>query len=529
MEQTMTTPLPGPWPGEVPLPLGWEAATAAPPAPAQRGSAADPSARMRRDAEQTDPREPLPDVAYAAEENWENPSAPLRTAPPAVTAPMNTDYGNAERLVAAHGDVLRYHVQRGCWLAWDGRRWAVDSTGEAMRRAKDTIRGGYPEAVDLPDAERRLLVEHLMNSEAVARLNAMLTLARTEPGIPVTASQLDADPWLLNVANGTVDLRTGEQRPHAPGDLLTKLAPVSYRPEATAPLWEAFLDKVTGGDQQLVAYLARLVGYAMTGLTHEHVLPVLHGDGANGKPTFIEVLLALFGDYGKVAAPGLLLAKTGSEHPTGLADLAGARLVTAVEVNEGRRFDEALVKQLTGGDRIKARYMRQDFFEFDPTFTVFLVANHRPVVRGSDHGIWRRLALVPFTVTIAEHERIPDLKERLATELPGILAWAVRGCLDWQARGRLDPPAAVRDATAAYQVEQDSTGRFLTAATIAAPTGQVPAADLYAAYTAWCADQGETPLSQKALASQLRQRGHTNPTVGRAKRTVWCGLTLPPS
>jgi P4 family phage/plasmid primase-like protien len=415
-----------------------------------------------------------------------------------------TDVGNAERLVARHGDDLRYCFPWGKWLAWDGRRWKVDASGEVARRAVETVRSIYAEAA-ATDAERKEIARWAMASESRHRVEAMVALARALGNVPVAPEELDADPWLLNVENGTLDLRTGDLRPHDRADLLTKLAGVGYDPDALAPTWGAALERWLPSEG-LRRFAQRLVGYALTGDVSEQVLPFLHGPGANGKTTFINTVLAVAGDYGQQAAPDLLLAKHGT-HPTELADLYGARAVASIEVEDGRRLAESLVKQITGGDKIRARRMREDFWEFDPTHKVLLVANHKPVIRGTDHAIWRRVKLVPFDNVIPKAEQDPRLPEKLRAELPGVLAWAVRGCVEWQAEG-LGEPDEVRVATDSYRQESDALTGFIEDACTVHPDAWVKFKDLWAAYGKWAAATNERyQLSRQQFADRLTERG----------------------
>src|SRR5215213_4388400 len=370
-----------------------------------------------------------------------------------------TDYGNAERFVDEHGGSVCWCGPWRKFLVYDGRHWVRADTGEDERLLKSTVRGIYAEASEAEDSqERKAIADHAKRSESAKRINDALRLARSEPGIPILPHELDADPWLLNVLNGTVDLRTRELRPHDRRDLITKLAPVEYDPDAKAPNFEAFLARILPSEA-LRRFVQRAIGYAATGVVSEEVLVILYGVGANGKSTLVNILMEALGDYAMQAAPELLLAKRGS-HPTELADLFGARFVASVEVDEGRRLAEGLVKQLTGRDPIKARRMREDFWEFEPTHTVFLATNHRPEVRGTDHAIWRRIRLVPFEETIPKDEQDKKLAEKLRGEMPGILAWIVQGCLAYQQDG-LGEPDKVRAATLDYRSEMDVLAGFI--------------------------------------------------------------------
>src|SRR5215208_2414346 len=319
----------------------------------------------------------------------------------------------------------------------------------------------------------------------------MISLA--ESSLPVRAEEIDADLWLLNASNGTIDLSTGELREHRRENIITKLAPVEYDPDAKAPVFEAFLARVLPSEA-LRRFVQRAVGYADTGIDSEEILTIFYGVGANGKSTLVNILMEALGDYAMQAAPELLLAKRGS-HPTELADLFGARFVASVEVDEGRRLAESLVKQLTGRDPIKARRMREDFWQFGPTHTVFLATNHRPEVRGTDHAIWRRIKLVPFEVTIPESEQDKRLAEKLRKELPGILAWIVRGCLEYQRNG-LGEPEEVKAATEGYRSEMDVLAAFIEDRCVVHPKAHVGATPLYRAYKDWCEDAGESQLTQ---------------------------------
>jgi putative DNA primase/helicase len=373
------------------------------------------------------------------------------------------------------------------------------------------------------DDKRRSFGQHITRSESHSRIMDMIGLAKSEPEIPVRPQQLDADPWVLNLANGTLDLRTGQLREHRREDLITKLAPVAYDPAAPCPRWEAFLSRIFAGDAELIRFVQKAVGYSLTGSTQEQCFFILYGAGANGKSTLIQTISALLKDYAKQTPTETLLVQRRDGVRNDLARLQGARFVYASEAEGGRKLAEALIKQLTGGDTITARYLYQEHFEFLPAFKIWLAVNHKPGVQGTDHAIWRRMRLLPFTITIPEAEQDKRLTEKLQAELPGILRWAVEGCLLWQQEG-LEPPLAVKRATGDYRAEMDVIAAFLQDCCVVGPERRVLAGDLYAEYTSWCRQMGETPVSQKALASALRERGCT---PGRqSSERFWCGIGL---
>jgi putative DNA primase/helicase len=349
----------------------------------------------------------------------------------------------------------------------------------------------------------------------------MIDLARSEPGIPVLPEQLDRDPWLLNVRNGTLDLRTGLLRPHTQADLLTKMAAVEYHPGAECSRWLAFLDRIMARSRQLIDYLQRVVGYSLTGDVSEQCLFFFHGSGANGKSTFLKTSKDILGDYALQAVSELLMAKNTEAHPTERADLFGRRFVATIETDDGKRMAESLMKQLTGGDSVRARRMREDFWEFDPTWKIFMAANHKPVIRGGDFAVWRRIKLVPFTVTIPDREKDKNLLDKLKGEWPGILAWAVQGCLLWQREG-LCEPEEVREATAAYQAEQDQVQAFLDECCFVHSTAKAAAGALYDAYVAWSGDRHMTP---KAFGQRLQEKGF-EPTRLHGGARAYAGIGL---
>ncbi|MFA5111472.1 MAG: phage/plasmid primase, P4 family, partial [Desulfobaccales bacterium] len=400
-----------------------------------------------------------------------------------------------------------------------------DDTGEVARRAKDTARQIHNEANNAVDDDHyKAILKWALRSEAENRLGAMIDLARSEPGIPVLPEDLDADPWLLAVANGALDLRQGSVRPAAPADLLTRLAPVAYDPAAQAPTWERFLADVMDGDREMISFLQRAIGYSLTGDTREQVIFFLHGVGANGKSTFLDALGAMLGDYSCNTPTETLMTRAKGAIPNDVARLRGARFVTAIEAEEGQRIAEVLLKQLTGGDVVSARFMRAEWFDFRPEFKIWLATNHKPIIRGADHAIWRRIRLVPFEVTFPDEFQDRDLPAKLRAELPGILAWAVRGCLEWQRTG-LGVPDKVRAATADYRSEMDVLTLFLDDCCLVKPTAQAKAGALYSAYEAWCQANGERAMAKRSFGLRLGERGLVQ-DKGTGGTRLWRGLGL---
>jgi putative DNA primase/helicase len=429
----------------------------------------------------------------------------LRPPLPLAAYPY-TDVGNGERMSALHGNDLRWVPRWKTWLVWDGRRWARDDLGEVERRAKAVVRAMFVEADQLTGDDRKALAAHAMRTEAVGRLDAMVRLVRSEPGIAIPHEALDQQPMLLTVRNGTIDLATGRLQPHSRGDLSAKLVNIDYDPTATCPTWLRVLDTLFAGDASIIEYLQRAVGYSLTGDTREQVLHLCHGTGANGKSTMLDTLGQLGGDYAQQADFSTFLERRG-EGPRGdVARLAGARLVRSSEVGENKRLDEGLIKSLTGGDVMTARYLYSEEFEFKPQFKLWLAANHRPVIRGTDYAIWRRVRLLPFEVTISAAQRDDELPAKLTAELPGILRWAVDGCLLWLEQG-LAPPARVLAATAQYRQDSDVIGAFLEDCCVEDRTAEAPAGDIYRAYERWARDNGEYVASAQMFGRRLEERG----------------------
>jgi putative DNA primase/helicase len=428
--------------------------------------------------------------------------------------PQFSEEALALRFTRKYEGELRYVAGWGRWMYWDGVRWREDDTLAVFDRCRAICRHASAEC---GDAKERVAMK-IAGAQTVA---AIERLARADRRHAALVEQWDADPWLLNTPAGTIDLRTGEMFRHRRDDNITRITAAG--PGGDCPLWLLFLERVTGGDSELRSFLQRMVGYALTGSTREHALFFLYGTGANGKSVFLSVVSELLADYAKTAPVSSFTASANEQHPTDLAGLRSARLVTATETEDGARWAESKIKVLTGGDRISARFMRCDFFEFTPKFKLVIAGNHKPSLRSVDEAIRRRLHLVPFTVTIPKEERDPSLAEKLRAEFPGILSWAIQGCLAWQEEG-LNSPAAVREATTDYLDSEDAIGRWLEDRCVIDEKRWTAAGTLFANWQAWCDDTGEREGSQKHFAQQLEARGFQRHRTNRAKGFTGIGL-----
>jgi putative DNA primase/helicase len=428
-----------------------------------------------------------------------------------------TDLGNAKRFAARYRDRLLYCEKWTRWFDWDGMRWCDDETLEVYRLASLLIRGLYPLAKRIRDAdERQDFLKHLARSESFRAQTAMINLAKADPAFAVRPGDLDRDPWLLTVENGTLDLRTGKLRPHDQRDRITKLAPVRYDPTASCPNWLEFLQLVMGGNQRLVSFLQRAFGCCLTGITSDKAMFILYGaSGDNGKSTMVDVIQLLLGDYAVRTPTETFLRKKDGAIPNDVAKLKGARFVWASENERGSRLSESLIKEMTGGDKLSARFMRGEFFEFYPEFKPWLATNHKPQVRG-DRALWNRLKLIPFHVTIPKDRQKPrhEVMAMFRREFSGILNWALEGCLEWQRDG-LGVPEEVVQATREYEAEQDTFAMFLEEKCVRAPNARVLSLALYREYKSWAEQYGEAPVSHKMFGSFLSERGFEKTRTNR--------------
>jgi len=435
-----------------------------------------------------------------------------------------SELGNAERLVARHGNDVRFCHEWGKWLIWSGTHWQIDLTGEVERRAKETVRSMYAEAAKIEDEEQRAAVaKFAARSETSRAITAMVNLAKTEQEIPVLSDQLDSDTWLLNCKNGTLDLRTGKLRPHNRKDYITRFVPIEYDPMADFVGWAQFLNRIMDGNEELVSFLQRAIGYSLTGSTREQCLFMPYGSGANGKSTFLEAIAEMLAGYAQRTPTDTLMAKDTSGISNDIARLKGARFVVASEVEEGRRMAESLVKQMTGSEKLTARFMRAEFFEFTPHFKLWVGTNHKPVIRGTDMAIWRRIKLIPFNVTIPPEERDKDLPGKLRKELPGILNWAVEGCIDWLQNG-LGEPEEVTKATDEYRSEMDVLTRFITDCCTTNTQRSIKSSVLYKKYAEWSRDNNEFTLSQTKFNAKLVEKGFKK--LNRSSGYYWEDISI---
>lgn len=442
-------------------------------------------------------------VADPTQTIYHRPNAPVETAPD-LPADENyaTDLANAEEMKERFGDRVRFNADSGKFMLFSGGVWRTDAKGQvqafAMKIARETReRFEHLPAKDLSRAIHR--------AESAQGVQSVLTLFRSLPGVAVTSDQLDADDFLLNCTNGIVDLRTGQMSPHHPNALMTKQVPVAFNYAAPCPMWMKVLNRIMDGKAELIEYLQRIAGLALSGDASIHELYVAHGGGANGKSLFWDTISGVMGEYAGTAPDSLLMVRSTPEHPTEIADLAHKRLVVASETEEGGRLRLQLVKKMTGDARLKGRFMRRDFFEFRRTHKLVLVTNNRPIITESGEAAWRRIRLLPFTVTIPAEERDPQLLDKLRNEWQGILGWAVKGSIGRITDG-MRPPAEVLAVTAEYQAASDPLADFVAERCILGETFRAKRSDLYTDYTGWASRINEKrPLDRTAFYDRVRR------------------------
>jgi putative DNA primase/helicase len=418
-----------------------------------------------------------------------------------------SDDALAQAFTERYGDDLRYTAAWGRWSVWNGHVWKADDTRRVLDVARDICR-----QISMSCKDPKL-ARHVASARTIAAVERLAQSDNRRHA--ATADQWDADPWILNTPGGIVDLKTGAIRPARTEDYCTKTTSVA--PSGACTRWLAFLVRITNGDTELQAFLKRMCGYILTGVTQEEAMFFAFGTGANGKSKFLQAISGMLGDYAKVAPIDTFIDSKNQNHPTDLAGLQGARLVTASETEQGRRWAESKVKSLTGGDRISARYMRQDFFEYTPQFKLLVAGNHKPGLRTIDEAMRRRFNLLPFTVTIPPDERDGELGEKLKAEWSGILQWAIEGCLAWQREG-LNPPAAVTAATEEYFVEEDALARWIEERTDRKDGFSESSSALWEDWKEWADSTGEFAGKQKQFSLTLEARGYRKERKNKGQR-----------
>lgn len=452
------------------------------------------------------------------------------TVPPApeqaIAGFRLSDLGNGQRLAhRIRGKAMYCHPAKR-WYVYDGTRWNGDDRGSLLGWAKASVLQMYDALSSLPDKDRQALLKHALRSESERSLRAAIALTVDEPGIPVLPDEFDRGLMLLNVENGTIDLTTGELRPHDPLDRISRLAPVSFDPEATCPRWLAFLDQIFEGNAEQIRYVQKAIGYTMTGLTIERAVFLLWGGGRNGKSTLLKIIAAILGEYAQKTPTETIMARRNDGGiPNDIAALKGARLVTASETEEGRRLNVSKVKDMSGDEDLTARFLHGEFFKFRPQFTLWLATNHKPILPGNDRAIFDRFRLIPFTYRVPDDQINKNLESELLAESAGILNWMLAGCLAWQAEG-LTPPGRVVAATEQYQKEMDQLGSFIADRCITGPEYQATSSALYAAYKVWCEVNGERQNSSNWFGRQLSEREFEQVHDGPKRARTWLGIGL---
>lgn len=429
-----------------------------------------------------------------------------------------TDYGNADRFVNHYGLDVKYCTPFDTWYLWDqsNGRWKKDGNGSVQELAKKTVRSIYREAERARNPERaKLLAKWAITCETTSHTNAIISLSKSDPWVVAEPDEFDKDLDLLNLQNGVYNLTTHGMMPHEKSRLITRLCPVKYDPTASCPQFQNYLKRVFRKHPEIIPYLQRAVGYSLTGYIHEHVLFLLHGSGANGKSTLLYVLSEMFGDYGATTDCTTFTTDKSDSVRNDLARLTGARLVVASENVADSNLDETLIKQLTGGDKITARFLFKEYFEYFPIFKIWWCFNHTPNIRDTTHSTWRRIHLIPFDEKIPDAEQDKTLREKLVAELPGILNWALEGLKEYQQLGTLAPPPIVVSTTQAYRNDQDELYDFLQeCCEIQKPDEEFGksfmayGSELYGAYTQWASFNNEDrKMSNTKFGKMLREHG----------------------
>ena len=436
-----------------------------------------------------------------------------------------TDSTNAERLLREHGKNIRYMAAWKKWLIWNGCRWQIDESGALIHgKGLETVRNIHNDLLRTGDHRERIEIEKFaLISESARRRKAFIEMAALIDSINVTSDALDNDPWLLNCRNGTINILTGEFTEHRQDDFITKMTNVEYDPKADCPQWKIFVREIMNFKSDVIKFLQTAAGWALTGDTSEQTMFILFGSGANGKSTFLNTIMHLLGDYAIAASTETFMKKTGDQYSNDIARLRGTRFVTTTEAEQGRRLSEPLIKKITGNDPMTARFLYGEFFNFIPSFKIFMATNHKPVIKGTDHGIWRRIKLIPFTTRIPAEKQDKRLEEKLKAEASGILNWLLEGADYWKREG-LQVPAAISNATDEYRGEMDVIGNFFKERCLVKEGATIRIRELYKAYSDWCCDNNEHAVSERFFSLRLKEMGFEQCRTSEAR--FWSGLGL---
>ncbi len=443
-----------------------------------------------------------------------------------VTGEMQfTDVTNCDYFLKAYGDIIRYCITWNKFLFWNGTNWDIDTRGRVAERCKKFVHKMYRGMRYITDRQLEAAFEkHLIKSESFRRIQALEGLLKISEEIKVEDFELDRDNYLFNVEGWTLNLKNGRSKVPNAKDLITKKSRFIYEKDADCPVWKMFLMQIFNKDLQLIRFIQKAMGYALSGDVSEQCLFILWGTGANGKSTFLNVMLELFGDYALSTGIETFMKKN-SEQSNDIARLKGMRLVTTSEIEQGRQISESLIKMVTGEDALTARFLYGEYFSFKPTFKIFMATNHKPKIRGADNGIWRRIKMIPFTVTIPPEQRDKNLTEKLIAENSGILNWLLKGYAMWKKEGLEEPPA-VREANEEYRMDMDSVGTFVTDCLEldASLQWRLPTNMLYQTYIKWCNKNNERIMSQKWLGMRMSEKGFKR-VITNGQR-LWCGLAV---
>ncbi|MBA7547703.1 hypothetical protein ES705_40139 [subsurface metagenome] len=435
-----------------------------------------------------------------------------------------TDLKNSENFSIKYVGKLIYCQPWNNWLVYDEGKWKIESKRETQELAKKVIMDYYKKASEvLEDEARKNLIKEALKCESQRAIRAMIDLATSS--MAVIPEDFDRGSYILNLKNGTLSLKTMEFREHKPEDRLTKMAKVDYDPETKCPRWLSFLEKIFEGNKDLINYIQNSLGYSLTGDTGEQCLFISYGIGYNGKSTFINTIQEILGDYAINTPFDTFLSRRGEHIPNDIARLKGARFVNAIEAGEGRGFNEELLKRLTGRDKVTARFLRQEFFEFYPTCKLWLATNHKPMIKEFSPAFWGRIRLIPFKITIPEEERIPHYEKILLREGEGIFNWILEGYKKWKEEG-LKVPEEIKEATAQYKDQMDIMAEFIEDCCIENHLAQATTKKLYKAYNEWCEENKEKPIKNRAFGRRLEERGYKSLRIGKNRDRGWGGINL---